>query len=126
GTSGLVEWFLSRRGGQASGYRKAIYTGFTTAALSRIIAEVLERHTDLSGLWHVSSEPIDKHALLAMANAAFDLGVRLEPDDDFTCDRSLDSSRFRAATGFVPPSWPAMIEEIRADTTPYERWRHER
>jgi dTDP-4-dehydrorhamnose reductase len=126
GASGLVEWFIANRGGRVSGYRRAIYSGFTTAVLSQIIADVLERHADLSGLWHVSSEPIDKYALLAAINAAFGLGIQLEPDDAFTCDRSLDSSRFRAATGFVPPSWPAMVEEMRADTTPYERWRSER
>ena len=38
-------------------------------------------------------------------------------------DRSLDSSRFRALTGFVPPSWPDMIGEMASDATPYEQWR---
>lgn len=121
--SGLVEWFIANRGGRVKGFERAIYTGFTTAALSRVIADVLDRQADLTGIWHVSSEPIDKFSLLNLVNEAMGLGVRVDPDRGFACDRSLDSSRFRARTGFEPPSWPAMIEEMRADTTPYDRWR---
>jgi dTDP-4-dehydrorhamnose reductase len=120
---GLVEWFLSQRGGRVSGYRRAIYTGFTTAALSRALADLIERHRTLTGLWHVSSDPIDKFALLGLVNEAFACGTTLEAEDAFHCDRSLDSSRYRRETGFVPPSWRDMIEEMRDDRTPYGRWR---
>jgi dTDP-4-dehydrorhamnose reductase len=124
--SGLVEWFLGQRGGRVSGYRRAIYSGFTTAVLSRIILEVIDRHRDLSGVWHVSSDPIDKYSLLNLINAAFGLGVTIDPDETFACDRSLDGARYRSRTGFTPPSWADMIAELRADSTPYDRWRAER
>jgi len=124
--SGLVEWFIANRAGRVKGFERAIYTGFTTAALSRVIAEVLERHADLTGVWHVSSEPIDKCSLLRMVNDAMGLGVRVDPDREYSCDRSLDSSRYRTRTGFTPPSWGAMIDEMCADTTPYDRWRSAR
>ena len=124
--NGLLEWFLANRGGRVSGYRRAIYSGFTTHVLSRIIAEVIERRADLTGIWHVSSDPIDKCSLLGMINQAFDLGIRIDPDDTVRCDRSLDSARYRERTGFKPPSWPEMIAELRADTTPYDRWREAR
>lgn len=45
----LIEWFLAQRG-TVSGYRKAIYTGFTTMEMARIIERVLTRHPELSGL----------------------------------------------------------------------------
>ncbi len=124
--SGLVEWFLGQRGGKVSGFRRAIYSGFTTAVLSRIILDVIDRHRDLSGVWHVSSDPIDKFSLLSLVNTAFGLGIAIDPDDTFACDRSLDATRFRVSAGFSPPSWPDMIAELRADTTPYDRWRAER
>jgi dTDP-4-dehydrorhamnose reductase len=124
--SGLVEWFISHRGGSVRGFERALYTGFTTATLSRIIAEVLETHADLTGVWHVSSEPIDKFSLLRMINDRMGLGIRVDPDHEFACDRSLDSTRYRARTGFRPPSWAAMIDEMCADTTPYDRWRSAR
>ena len=123
-TSGLVEWFLSNRGGKVRGYNRAIYSGFTTLALARIIADVLEHHPDLTGVYQVSSEPIDKYTLLCLLRDAFHAPIEITPYPDVQIDRSLDSHRFRAATGFVPPSWPELIGELAADPTPYEQWRN--
>jgi dTDP-4-dehydrorhamnose reductase len=117
--SGLVDWFLSNRGGKVRGFRKAIYTGFTTQALAKIIAEVICRHPELSGVWQVSSDPINKLDLLTLINRVYQAGIDIEPDDAFYCDRSLDSSRFRAATSFRPPSWPDMISEMHTDPLSY-------
>ena len=120
GTSGLVEWFLSRRGGTADGYRGAIFSGFTTAALSTILLRVIAEQPALEGLYHVSAPAIDKLALLGRLNEAFAAGVTIAPRDEPRIDRSLDSSRFQAATGIVPPGWDAMIAALAADPTPYE------
>ena len=35
-------------------------------------------------------------------------------DEDFVIDRSLDSSKFRAETGFQPQNWEEMIEKIQS------------
>jgi dTDP-4-dehydrorhamnose reductase len=121
--SGLVEWFLSQRGGRVSGYTRAIYTGFTTHALARILSMVLRDHPELSGTVQVASEPIAKHDLLLLLRDAYHADVEIVPDDRVEIDRSLDGSRFRRITGFVPPSWPAMIDEMAADPTPYDDWR---
>lgn len=122
-TSGLVEWFLSNRGGQVRGYTQAIYSGFTTLALTRIIADVLEQQPHLHGVFQVSSEPINKYDLLCQLRDAFDLPIEIEPYSAVQIDRSLDSHHFRTTTGFAPPSWPDMIQEMAADPTPYEQWR---
>jgi dTDP-4-dehydrorhamnose reductase len=121
--SGLIEWFLSNRGGQVRGFRQAIYSGFTTLALADIIADVIDNHPDLSGLYQVSSDPINKYDLLLQVRAAFGIDVQIEPDDSVRIDRSLDSTRFRQATGFQPPSWPDMIRAMTSDPTPYDSWR---
>lgn len=113
--SGLIEWFLSQEGQQIRGYRRAIYTGFTTLELSRIILDVLRRRTDISGLWQVSSDPITKFDLLMSARQPLGWNGEIVPFDDFHCDRSLDSTRFREATGYRPPSWDAMLAEMAAD-----------
>jgi dTDP-4-dehydrorhamnose reductase len=109
---GLVEWFLSQRGRTVPGYRKAIFSGFITAELARIIEMLLVRHPDAHGLYHASAAPISKLDLLQGLERRLSLGVRLAPDDAVTCDRSLDSSRFRAAFGYAPPSWDAMLDEL--------------
>ena len=120
GASGLVEWFLSRRGAAADGYRGAIFSGFTTAALSAIILRVAAERPGLEGLYHVSAAPIDKHDLLGRLNQAFAAGVTITARDEPRIDRSLDSTRFQAETGITPPDWDAMIAELVADATPYE------
>jgi dTDP-4-dehydrorhamnose reductase len=123
GTNGLVEWFLSQRGKSVKGFRRSIFSGFTTTALSKIIVDVVIPHPELTGVWHVAAEPISKHELLSMINDVYDLGVAIEADDAVVCDRSLNGERFRRATGFAAPSWKAMIEELAEDPTPYEQLR---
>ena len=120
GASGLVEWFLSRRGATADGYRGAIFSGFTTAALSAILLRVIVEQPALEGLYHVSAPAIDKLALLGRLNEAFAAGITITPRDEPRIDRSLDSTRFQAATGIAPPGWDAMIAALAADATPYE------
>ena len=120
GTSGLVEWFLSRRGSSADGYRHAVFSGFTTAELAGIVFRVLEQHQGLEGLYHVSAAPIDKLALLELLNEAFAAHVSVTPRDEPHIDRSLDSTAFRTATGYEPPTWADMVRDLAADPTPYE------
>ena len=114
---GLLEWFLTQSG-TIKGFTRAIFTGFTTDELSRIIENCVIPNHDLHGLYHVSSDPISKHDLLGLAKAAFKKNIDIEPDETFFCDRSLDSSRFRQITGYQPPSWNCMIDEL-ASTLPY-------
>lgn len=112
--SGLIEWFLSQQGKTIKGFRQAIYTGFTTHELARIVEQILLQHPDLGGLWQVSSEPINKYELLCLAKRAFGWPGEIATDDTFVCDRSLSSARFRQRTGYLPPSWEAMLEELAA------------
>ena len=120
GASGLLEWFYSQRGQAIRGFRKATYTGLTTLEMSRVIARVLESYPDLEGVWHLSSEPISKFDLLKQINDKANLKARIAPDDDFFCDRSLNSDRFRRAVGYQPPSWEEMIDEFVRDGDGYE------
>ena len=118
--TGLIEWFLSQRGGKVQGYRQAIYSGFTTIEMARIVRMMLTAHPEVSGTVQVSAEPINKYDLLTLVRRAYDLAIEVVPDDTVRIDRSLDSSRFRGVTGYTPPSWPHMIEEMaesRCSTT---------
>jgi dTDP-4-dehydrorhamnose reductase len=125
-TSGLVEWFLSNRGGRVEGFTAAVFSGLTTAALSRVILDVIQSHSGLSGVYHVSAERISKFDLVTQLNAAFHAGITIEASERVRIDRSLNSSRFRAATGFAPPTWSEMIVEMANDPVPYDDWRKQR
>jgi dTDP-4-dehydrorhamnose reductase len=106
-----LEWFLSQQDG-VKGFKKAIYSGFTTDELSTIIAEAVLPNPNLQGLYHVASEPISKFDLLKLFNEFFECGLPIEAETNYECDRSLDASRFENTTGYVAPSWRAMVSTM--------------
>lgn len=115
----LLDWFLAQRG-RVRGFTRVIYSGVTTNHLAGLVGDVIERHRDLHGLYQVASEPIAKHDLLRLVQEAFGkTDVDLVPDDAEVSDRSLDGSRFAAATGYRCPPWPELVAELAADPTPY-------
>jgi dTDP-4-dehydrorhamnose reductase len=120
GGAGLLEWFLAQRGRRIKGFAGALYSGLTTLAMADLVFDLLTRLPDIEGVWHVSGEPISKFELLQLINEVYDAGVTIERDNSFHCDRRLDSSRFRARTGFEPGSWRSMIEAMREDRTAYD------
>jgi dTDP-4-dehydrorhamnose reductase len=114
-TTGLIEWFLAQRG-RIKGFRKAIYTGLTTAEMARLVGRVLEQHPGLHGLWQVASEPISKYDLLVdLANKLGRTDVEIVPDDEFFCDRSLEAGAFFRATGYQAPTWDEMLTELATE-----------
>jgi dTDP-4-dehydrorhamnose reductase len=123
GAHGLLEWFLSQQGREVRGFSRAIFSGWTTTALSRVILELITRQPPLVGLWHVAAEPIDKFTLLQLVRDAFDLDVSIRRDDEVAIDRSLDGSRFRAETGIAAPPWPVMIAELAEGSSTYDLMR---
>ena len=120
----LIDWFYSNNGGRVKGFKKAIYSGFPTITFAKLVSDIIEDHTELRGLYHVSSEPIDKYSLLEMVRNQAGLDIQIEPDEDFAIDRSLNSDRFRAATGFQPKCWEEMIDEMISDPTEYSSPTH--
>jgi dTDP-4-dehydrorhamnose reductase len=125
GTLGLLEWLISNRGGSVRGFSRAVFSGFTTAALAAELAFLIEEHPELDGVWHLAAEPIDKLTLLAKLNEALQLGIDVVPDPDVVIDRSLDSSRLSSTTGRPPRGWDDMIDGLAADETPYDEIRRE-
>lgn len=116
---GLLEWFISNRGGTVNGYTNAVFSGFPTLHLARIIADILKNHAGLSGIYHISADAISKYRLLSLINTAMKLTININEYPDEVCDRSLDSTKFRRETGFTPLAWETMIEEMAKDAADY-------
>ena len=116
---GLIDWFLSQRGGRVNGYVRALYSGLTTIAAADLVAWLIDAHPALNGVWHVSGEPISKFDLLQLVSRVYRLDIGTVPDEAFSCDRRLDSTRFRKRTGWQPPSWEEMITEMHLDEATY-------
>lgn len=116
----LIEWFLSNRGGRVFGFTTAIYSGFPTIVIADIIKGLIVDHPSLCGVHHIASEPINKYELLGLVDEFYDAAVEIEPSDQLVIDRSLDGSAFNSITGFQPEGWPAMIQKMAEDKTPYD------
>jgi dTDP-4-dehydrorhamnose reductase len=110
--NGLIEWFLAQSG-RVRGYRRAIFSGLTTLELVRVIVDRVIGHEDLRGVYHVSVDPISKFDLLTLVKGIYGTDTEIEPDDSVRIDRSLNSDRFRAATGYSPPPWRDLIQQMR-------------
>jgi dTDP-4-dehydrorhamnose reductase len=108
---GLLEWFLSQRG-RVQGFKNALFSGFTTLELSRIIDKILTEHPGKGGLYHVSSDPISKFDLLTLIKRKMGLRIEIIPAEEPRLDRSLDSTTFRSEFNYTPPTWEEMIEEL--------------
>ena len=119
----LLDWFLSNRGGTVKGFANAIYSGFPTIVFADIISDLITRSPGLRGLYHVSSDPINKFDLLHLVNEYYNAGITIERDENFAVDRSLNSTKFRSETGFVPPKWDEMVRRMADDPTPYDEWK---
>ena len=112
--SNLIDWFLAQKG-RVQGYRHAIFSGLTTAEISRVIALLIEKHAAATGLYHLSAAPISKLDLLTKLRDRLSLPVEIMPADKPEINRSLDSTRFRSTFGYAPPSWDQMLDELAQD-----------
>ena len=110
---GLVGWFLAQTH-PVRGYARAVFSGFPTVELAHIVRDHVLPRPDLHGLYQVSAAPIDKLALLRLVATQYGRVTAIEPDDRVVIDRSLDSTRFRGATGYVPPDWPELVRRMHA------------
>ncbi len=119
----LLEWFLSNEGNKVKGFKNAVFSGFPTNILAEILADIIENHPNLRGLYHVSSEPINKYDLLELIKKYYAANIEIESDENFVIDRSLNSTKFRAETNFQPQSWEKMIEKMANNETIYAEWK---
>lgn len=107
----LIDWFLSQTG-TTKGFTKAIYTGFPTIEMVKIITDYVIPNDELSGLYQVSSDPISKYDLLNIIKNVYKKEISIEAFDDFAMDRSLNSEKFRKITGYKAPTWEAMVYDM--------------
>lgn len=113
GARSLINWFLSQQA-SVRGFTRAIFSGLPTVEIARVIDEYVLGRPELHGLYHLSVDPIDKARLLELVAKIYGKTIEIIPDESLVIDRSLDSSRFRDATGFQPKSWPELVSLMKA------------
>lgn len=116
----LVDWFLKQKG-EVKGFDKAIFSGLPTCELATIIRDFVIPTPSLQGLYHVSAAPISKYELLQLVAAAYKKTIGIIKDEQFTIDRSLDSTRFTNACGYKAPDWPELINRMHINDSRGDR-----
>ena len=111
GNASLLDWFLSQSN-QVLGYKNAIFSGFTTLEISKIINNVIIPNPKLSGIYHLASEPINKFSLLSIVKKIFKKRILIIPDYNLSINRSLNSEKFYLQTKYIAPSWMEMIADL--------------
>lgn len=111
GRYSLIDWFLSQDK-SVNGFKSAIFSGFPTIELARIIDEFVIPNSALQGIYHVSSNPISKYDLLKLVASEYGKEIEIIEDGSMKIDRSLDSSKFKAATGFTSKPWPDLVHSM--------------
>lgn len=110
---GLLDWFLSQ-GESCKGFSRAIFSGLPTVVFAEVIRDFVIPNDKLCGLYHVAASPINKYELLGLIAKVYQKDIEIIRDDSFRIDRSLNSDRFRLATGYEPPAWPELIQLMHA------------
>jgi len=108
----LIDWFLSQST-SVSGYTRAIFSGLPTIEVANILRDFVIPKSNLRGIYHVSADSISKYDLLQLVAKEYKKKINIEFDDSLAIDRSLDSTIFRLATGYQPPPWDVLINEMR-------------
>lgn len=110
----LVDWFLSQSG-EVKGFSKAVFSGLPTIEVARVVKEYVIPNPKLNGLYHLSVDPINKYDLLNLVATTYGKAIPITRDNKLVMDRSLNSDRFRAATGFKPKPWPELINDMHEE-----------
>ena len=106
---GLLEWFLSQKK-SCKCFNGAIFSGFPTIVLAQIIRDFVIPRPDLSGIYHVASNPISKCKLLRLIADIYGKKIEVLSDKNKFMDRSLNPERFQIATGYNPPDWRSLVK----------------
>ena len=114
GKISLIDWFLSQNSKEVNGYKNAVFSGLPTC----YIAEVLNNfvlNKDISGLYHLSVDPIDKHTLLSLVARVYGKEINIIKDYALVVDKSLSSNKFTKDTGYNYRNWEELIELMLKD-----------
>ena len=116
----FIEWLLKHKSGRVDGYSHAIYSGLTTRELSRLIGILLNTNLGVTGMFHISSQPISKLEIINKLNKLLNLQIAVTPDSSMQINRSLNSERFQRTTGLTPNTWDQMLSEFCKDQKSYD------
>jgi dTDP-4-dehydrorhamnose reductase len=110
----LVDWFLSQKN-CTKGFSKAIFSGLPTSVVARLLIEKILPAYELSGLYQLSVDPIDKFRLLNLVADIYNKKIDIIESTELQIDRSLNSEKLRDALSLEIPTWEVLVAEMHDD-----------
>jgi dTDP-4-dehydrorhamnose reductase len=111
----LFEWIINNKDKEINGFSRVMYSGVTTVYMSKLVADLIDNHKNLSGIYNVASKPISKFELLHLINDNFDLGLIINDDKTVISNKTLNDSKIEKEIGLQVPSWDELIFELKKD-----------
>ena len=108
---GLLEWFLTQKD-NCKGFVNVIYSGLPTIEIAKILNEHIIFNKKLIGLYQISGNTINKYELLSLIKNIYGLKLNIEKEHKVKIDRSLNSKKFKDATGYKPSDWESLIKKM--------------
>lgn len=110
----LLEWFLNENSNEINGYANAIFSGLPTVYVSDVLHKYIFGR-DISGLYHLSVNPINKYNLLKKIAKTYNKKIIINKDTDLKIDRSLCCKKLIKKTGYNYPDWDELISMMYQD-----------
>ena len=111
----LFEWIINNKEKEINGFSRVMYSGVTTVYMAKLVADLIDNHKNLSGIYNIASKPISKFELLHLINDNFDLGLIINDNKTVISNKTLNASKIEKVIGFQPPSWDELIFELKKD-----------
>ena len=111
----LFEWIINNKEKEINGFSRVMYSGVTTVYMAKLVADLIDNHKNLSGIYNIASKPISKFELLHLINDNFDLGLIINDDKTVISNKTLNASKIEKEIGLQPPSWDELIFELKKD-----------
>ena len=111
----LFEWIINNKEKEINGFSRVMYSGVTTVYMARLLADLIDNHKNLIGIYNIASKPISKFELLHLINDNFDLGLIINDNKTVISNKTLNASKIEKVIGFQPPSWDELIFELKKD-----------
>ena len=111
----LFEWIINNKEKEINGFSTVMYSGVTTVYMAKIVADLIDNHKNLCGIYNIASKPISKFELLHLINDNFDLGLIINDNKTVISNKTLNASKIEKEIGLQPPSWDELIFELKKD-----------
>jgi len=111
----LFEWVINNKEKEINGFSRVMYSGVTTIYMASFLADLIENHKNLNGIYNIASKPISKFELLHLINENFNLGLFINKDQSIISNKTLDPSKIDNELGIKSPSWNELIIELKKD-----------